>query len=207
MAVVKLTILFGFLKSAEGSDTDTMTLVTETTPRSGDYLYALVGLSMNKQIYQPTSIVADIRSNKEIGKGWAPIDRSDLGDMFRSCRVTLESDNDVIGKDFYVHEVIPEYKSDTMTMRLKIYSLDNLLTLKQACRSFVGKKLVGDILEQELPKYFKPFNRGEEIHKIEVGKEVKEFTAKDRIKTVRQLVYKNSKNEMVEHIFPYLVQV
>ena len=206
MAEIKLTI-HGFLKSTKGSDTDTMTLVTGTTPaQSGDYLYALVGLSMNKQIYQPTSIVADISINKEKGKGWAPIDRSDLGDMFRHCQVTLQGDNDVIGKDYYVHEVIPEYKSDTMTMRLKIYSLDNLLTLKQACRSFVGKKLVGDILEQELPKYFKPFNRGEEIHKIEVGKEVKEFTAKDRIKTVRQLVYKNSKNEMVEHIFPYLVQ-
>ena len=206
MAEIKLTI-HGFLKSTKGSDTDTMTLVTGTTPaKSGDYLYALVGLSMNKQIYQPTSIVADISINKEEGKGWVPIDRSDLGDMFRHCQVTLQGDNDVIGKDFYVHEVIPEYKSDTMTMRLKIYSLDNLLTLKQACRSFVGKKLVGDILEQELPKYFKPFNRGEGINKFEVGKEVKEFTAKDRIKTVRQLVYENSKKETVEHIFPYLVQ-
>ena len=161
---------------------------------------------MNKQIYQPTMIVADISINKEEGKGWAPIDRSNLGDMFRHCQVTLESDNDVIGKDFYVHEVIPEYRSETMTMRLKIYSLDNLLTLKQACRSFVGKKLVGDILEQELPKYFKPFNRGEEIHKIKVGNETKEFKAEDRIKTVRQLVYENSKKGTVEHIFPYLVQ-
>ena len=67
MAVVKLTI-HGFLKSTKGSDTDTMTLVTGTTPaKSGDYLYALVGLSMNKQIYQPTSIVADISINKEEG--------------------------------------------------------------------------------------------------------------------------------------------
>ena len=207
MAVVKLTI-HGFLPSmADGADVDTMTLVTGTTPaKSGDYLYALVGLSMNKQIYQPTSIVADISINKEEGKGWVPIDRSDLGDMFRSCQVTLEGDNDVIGKDFYVHEVIPEYRPGTMMMRLKIYSLDNLLTLKQACRSFVGKKLVGDILEQELPKYFKPFNRGEGINKIEVGKEVKEFKAEDRIKTVRQLVYKNYRKATEEHIFPYLVQ-
>ena len=207
MAEIKLTI-HGFLQSmADDADVDTMTLVTGTTPaKSGDYLYALVGLSMNKQIYQPTSIVADISINKEEGKGWVPIDRSDLGDMFRHCQVTLQGDNDVIGKDFYVHEVIPEYRPGTMTMRLKIYSLDNLLTLKQACRSFVGKKLVGDILEQELPKYLKPFNKGEGLNKIEVGKEVKEFNAKDRIKTVRQLVYKNSKKETAEHIFPYLVQ-
>ena len=207
MAVVKLTI-HGFLPSmADGADVDTMTLVTGTTPaKSGDYLYALVGLSMNKQIYQPTSIVADISINKEEGKGWVPIDRSDLGDMFRHCQVTLQGDNDVIGKDFYVHEVIPEYRPGTMMMRLKIYSLDNLLTLKQACRSFVGKKLVGDILEQELPKYLKPFNKGEGINKFEVGKEVKEFKAEDRIKTVRQLVYKNYRKATEEHIFPYLVQ-
>jgi hypothetical protein len=206
MAEIKLTI-HGFLKSAEGSDTDTMTLVTGTTPaQSGDYLYALVGLSMNKQIYQPTSIVADISINKAEGKGWVPIDRSDLGDMFRHCQVTLQGDNDVIGKDYYVHEVIPEYRPGTMMMRLKIYSLDNLLTLKQECRSFVGKKLVGDILEQELPKYLKPFNKGEGINKFEVGKEVKEFKAEDRIKTVRQLVYKNYREATEEHIFPYLVQ-
>ena len=207
MAVLKLTI-HGFLKSmADDADVDTMTLVTGTTPaKSGDYLYALVGLSMNKQIYQPTSIVADISINKEVGKGWVPIDRSDLGDMFRHCQVTLEGDNDVIGKDFYVHEVIPEYRPGTMMMRLKIYSLDKLLTLKQECRSFVGKKLVGDILEQELPKYLKPFNKGEGINKFEVGKEVKEFKAEDRIKTVRQLVYKNYRKATEEHIFPYLVQ-
>ena len=206
MAEIKLTI-HGFLKSAKGSDTDNMTLVTGTTPaKSGDYLYALVGLSMNKQIYQPTMIVADISINKEKGKGWAPIDRADIETMFGHCQITLEAEKDVIGNDFYVHEVNPEYRRDGMAMRLKICSLDMMLTLRQASRSFVGKKLVGDILEQELPKYFKPFNRGEEIHKIKVGKETKEFKAQDRIKTVRQLVYKNSKNEMVEHIFPYLVQ-
>ena len=206
MADIKLTI-HGFLKSAKGSDTDNMTLVTGTTPaKSGDYLYALVGLSMNKQIYQPTMIVADISINKEEGKGWVPIDRADIETMFGHCQITLEAEKDVIGNDFYVHEVNPEYRQDGMAMRLKICSLDMMLTLRQASRSFVGKKLVGDILEQELPKYFKPFNRGEEIHKIKVGKETKEFKAQDRIKTVRQLVYKNSKNEMVEHIFPYLVQ-
>ena len=49
MAEIKLTI-HGFLKSTKGSDTDTMTLVTGTTPaKSGDYLYALVGLSMNNR--------------------------------------------------------------------------------------------------------------------------------------------------------------
>ena len=79
MAEIKLTI-HGFLQSmADDADVDTMTLVTGTTPaQSGGYLYSLVGLSMNKQIYQPTSIVADISINKEEGKGWVPNEQADL---------------------------------------------------------------------------------------------------------------------------------
>ena len=73
MAVLKLTI-HGFLKSmADDADVDTMTLVTGTDPAQvGNYLYSLGGLSMNKQMYQPTKIVADISINKTEGTKWAP---------------------------------------------------------------------------------------------------------------------------------------
>ena len=196
MAEIKLTI-HGFLKSTKGSDTDTMTLVTGTTPaKSGDYLYSLVGFSMNKQMYQPTSIVADISISKEKGKGWAPIDRSDLGAMFRYRRISIYADHDLIGDDFYVHEVIPEYKRDNMAMKLKIYSLDKLLTIQQTSRSFVGKKLVGDILAEELPKYKLPYDNSKSIP----------FDKTKRINNVQQLVYQNAEKVKVEHIFPYLVQ-
>ena len=83
-----------------------------------------------------------------------------------------------------------------MVMRLHIFSLDKLLTLKQTSRSFVGKKLLGDILAKELPKYLLPFNKGKSM----------EFKTEDRIKTVHQLVYQNAQKATAEHIFPYLVQ-
>ncbi len=196
MAVIKLTI-HAFLADIEAVKVETISMVTGTdTAQVGNYLYSLVGLSMNKQMYQPTKIVADISINKTEGTKWAPIKRTDIVEMFRFCKVTLRGDDDVIGDDYYVHEVIPEYKPDGMVMRLHIFSLDKLLTLKQTSRSFVGKKLLGDILAKELPKYLLPFNKGKSM----------EFKTEDRIKTVQQLVYQNAAKTKVEHIFPYLVQ-
>ena len=196
MAVIKLTI-HDFLADIEATKVETISLVTGTdTAQVGNYLYSLVGFSMNKQMYQPTMIVADISINKTEGTTWTSIKRSNIVEMFRFCRITLHGDNDEIGNDFYVHEVIPEYRAGSMLMRLHIFSLDKLLTLKQTSRSFVGKKLLDDILAKELPKYLLPFNKGKSM----------EFKTDDRIKTVQQLVYQNAAKTKVEHIFPYLVQ-
>ena len=196
MAVIKLTI-HDFLVEIKPEKKETISLVSGTgSAQVGNYLYALVGFSMNKQMYQPTMIVADISINKTEGTSWASIKRDDIVKMFRFRQVSLYGDNDEIGNDFYVHEVIPEYKPDSMLMRLHIFSLDKLLTLKQTSRSFVGKKLLGDILATELPKYLLPFDKGKGM----------EFKLEDRIKTVHQLVYQNAKKATVEHIFPYLVQ-
>ena len=196
MAVIKLTI-HDFLADIEAAKVETISLVTGTdTAQVGSYLYSLVGLSMNKQMYQPTMIVADISINKTEGTTWTSIKRGNIVEMFRFCRITLHGDNDEIGNDFYVHEVIPEYRAGSMLMRLHIFSLDKLLTLKQTSRSFVGKKLLGDILATELPKYLLPFDKGKGM----------EFKPEDRIKTVHQLVYQNAQKATAEHIFPYLVQ-
>ena len=196
MAVIKLTI-HDFLVEIKPEKKETISLVSGTgSAQVGNYLYALVGFSMNKQMYQPTMIVADISINKTEGTSWASIKRDDIVKMFRFRQVSLYGDNDEIGNDFYVHEVIPEYKPDSMLMRLHIFSLDKLLTLKQTSRSFVGKKLLGDILATELPKYLLPFDKGKGM----------EFKLEDRIKTVHQLVYQNAQKATAEHIFPYLVQ-
>ena len=196
MAIINLTI-HDFLVNKETAEVKTISLVGGTDPaKVGDYLYSLVGLSMNKQMYQPNAIFADISIEMTKGKAWKPINREDIVEMFRFCKATLQGDKDVIGNDFYVHEVIPEYSPDSMVMRLHIFSLDKMLTLKQTSRSFVGKKLLGDILATELPKYLLPFDKGKGM----------EFKPEDRIKTVHQLVYQNAKKATAEHIFPYLVQ-
>ena len=158
MAEFKL-VIHGLSTKEKPSEKTDMPLETGTTPKEiKGYLYSLVGLSMNKQMYQPNMIVADISIEKITGKTWEPIGKNTLGELFRYRKVTLSADKDVIGDDFYVHEVIPEYLADSMNMRLNIFSLDKMLTLKQTSRSFVGKKLGSDILAKEVANYTLPYD-------------------------------------------------
>jgi hypothetical protein len=155
------------------------------------YKYTLVGLNMTKKMYQPTEIIADISIQTIEGKTWADISRSTIETMFKHRKVQLSSGDDTIGSDYYVHEVIPEYKSGCMSMRLKIYSLDKMLTLKKASRSFVCKQL-SSILSTELAKYTLPYDS-----------KTNPSYNKDNMHV---LYYTNTDNKKVEHIFPYLVQ-
>ena len=214
MAVIKLTI-HDFLVEIKPEKKETISLVSGTgSAQVGNYLYALVGFSMNKQMYQPTMIVADISINKTEGTSWASIKRDDIVKMFRFRQVSLYGDNDEIGNDFYVHEVIPEYKPDSMLMRLHIFSLDKLLTLKQTSRSFVGKKLGDDILENELSKYALPYDSKTTLaYNINFMKRLKfkslatEKKKDDKDKKDEKKEEKEEKKDrIVEHIFPYLVQ-
>ena len=186
----------------------TISLVAETetikTATIGDYTYSLVGLSMDKQMYQPTAIVADISirmikdefvkvpNTPAKQQTWIPINKDVLGYMFLFRKVTLVGDDDEAGDDFYVHEVIPEYMSGYMTMRLHIFSPDKMLTLKQTTRSFVGQKLGSDILTKELDKYVLPYDSSQKLS----------FNPDH----MQMLKFKNKDGNLVEHIFPYLVQ-
>ena len=201
MAIFQLTI-HDFCASPEDKKVDLSLTTGAKNEQINNYKYALTGFSMKKQMYQPTEIIADLNISMVSGtNSWAPVNRNNVEFMFKHRRITVKSINtdkiwEMIGDDFYVHEVIPEYRTSDMLIKFKIYTLDKLLTLKQTSRSFVGKKLLGDILENELKKYFLPFDKDQKM----------EFKTKDRIKTVKQLVYRNTNGDMVEHIFPYLVQ-
>ena len=201
MAIFQLTI-HDFCASPEDKKVDLSLTTGAKNEQINNYKYALTGFSMKKQMYQPTEIIADLNISMVSGtNSWAPVNRNNVEFMFKHRRITVKSINtdkiwEMIGDDFYVHEVIPEYRTSDMLIKFKIYTLDKLLTLKQTSRSFVGKKLLGDILVNELKKYFLPFDKDQKM----------EFKTKDRIKTVKQLVYRNTNGDMVEHIFPYLVQ-
>lgn len=183
-----------------------MTLSSERdTARIEDHDYSLVDISMNKGMYQPTEILAEIAISMAINQNdglmtnWTSIGRAKIETMFKHKRVTLSAmDNSVkgvkvIGGSFYVQEVVPEYYRDGMRLKLKIYSLDKLMTLKKTSRTFVGKRLGEDILAKELKNFVKPY-------------ETKECIEYDTAH-LQQLRYKSSiKNVPVEHIFPYLVQ-
>lgn len=164
------------------------------------YLVSLVDFKMQKKMYQPTEIIANLQIYMAEGSEWKPVDNNILLKTFNHRRVSLDvlEDTagssleeakviDTVGNDFYVQEVIPTYKSASLFVELKIYSLDKLLTLSQYCSSWTAKKLCAHILDKELPNYKLPYDN---------EKHVECDTSK-----LKHLV-KNGQ----EHIFPYLVQ-
>ena len=157
---------------------------------------SIQSLSFHKQMYQPTEITVELsialatsKSTDEVGIG-----RQTLVNLFENLKVSLEEGSFSIGDDFYVHEVIPYYKKDSIRVVLKIYSLDKLLTLQKASRTFVAKRLDEDILKTEIPKYALPWD----MKKTEEQRGHLTYDASN----MQILKY----NDSWEHIFPYLVQ-
>ena len=164
------------------------------------YLVSLVDFKMQKKMYQPTEIIANLQIYMAEGSDWKPVDKKIILKAFNQRRVSLDvlEDTagssledakviDTVGNDFYVQEVIPTYKATSLYVELKIYSLDKLMTLSQYCSSWTAKKLCANILDKELPNYKLPYD--DEKH-VECD-----------TSNLKHLV-KNGQ----EHIFPYLVQ-
>ena len=134
--------------------------------------------------------------------------------MFKDKKVELYDNvsNYKIGDDFYVQEVSPSFKPDSLIVRLKIYSLDKLLTLKHDCRSFVSMKLGAGILATEMEKYTKPYASTEKVafnsDNMKVLSSLKELSVQkpsEKWAKADKPEYE-TKSVGTEHIFPYLVQ-
>lgn len=157
---------------------------------------SIQSLSFHKQMYQPTEITVELsialatsKSTDEVGIG-----RQTLVNLFENLKVSLEEGSFSIGDDFYVHEVVPYYKKDSIRVVLKIYSPDKQLALQKASRTFVAKRLGEDILKTEIPKYALPWD----MKKTEEQRGHLTYDASN----MQILKY----NDSWEHIFPYLVQ-
>ena len=227
MATLNLTFYDLPVKPSNGNEPN-MTLSTEICSATVDikcdiyrkFTFSLVDVQLVKQMYLPAELIATINITKAGNYNW--IDRKALKDVFACKRVavvaeTTEKNNskrtDVIGEDFYVHEVIPVYMDDSMEMKLKIYSPDKLMTLKKVSRTFVGKRIGEDILPDELMGYVKPYKSF-----VPQFKEAGEATAGNNMNAtnsigfntgnMKRLKYKSVKKEgkLEEHMFPLLVQ-
>ena len=219
--MAKLQLKLHDLCAEAGGKKETISLSTEKEAAElFEYSYSLDNFSMKKQMYQPVEVIADLAIAKSTKNDWVPIDRSKIETIFKFRKVTLSlmsaNGNDVaqeIFNDFYVHEVIPEYLQDGMNVKLRIFSLDKMLTLKQTSRSFVGKKLGSDILEKEVAKYALPYDSSKNLGcNTTFMKRLKfeslNVSKKDDKKDDKKDGAKDTKKEakIVEHIFPYLVQ-
>lgn len=214
MARLKLTIHgVSYFDSATASNPLTGNLSVSTEKETAttffqvgevkyNYALTLVDFSFKKKMYQPTEIKANIQISMAAGKSadWKSIDRKTLISLFRFKKITLEEVDDkdaliqTIGNDYYVQEVKPNYTKDSLTMLLEIYSLDKMMTLHQACRNHVGKKLVKDILATEIKLYTRPYGDTTDL-KYNANLQHLNFDRKEGDET-----------KTYEHTFPYLVQ-
>lgn len=239
MAKLQLTI-GNYTVTTEGGTT-TLTVSKD----SGDlkYTISLVNFSFKKRIYEPTELLAELQlsmaqdstNNGQLVSNWQSIDRKTIESTFKHKRVSLNvlehdqnmaaddenSDGDkpidCVGDDFYVHEVMPSYKSDSMTVKLKIYSLDQLLTIEQTCYSYTAKKVGADILKEKMAKYKKPYNSNETLDYDVSNMRVLKFVTRTETRKKKDEngnVVKDEKGNEVtetvniyaEHMHPYLVQ-
>ena len=139
---------------------DVLLVVDEKRAEFASFSMSILDFSFQKKMYQPTefNVVLSIAASQ--GTTYQDIPRNQLDQTFKHLRVEIgDADSDFYeGKEFYVHEVLPVYtKNAEMQVTLKIFSLDKLLTLKEASRTFVAKKLHEDILSKEIKKYIKPW--------------------------------------------------
>ena len=172
--------------------------------KDNQYSFYITDFGFKKMMYEPTAIKVRL-DVYPVAKGreeptWDPIVKDNIVTTLLKHKVellslidekTADKDKKVIGSDYYIAEVQPHYKPDSMFIILKIFSLDHMLTFKQDSRTFVAKKFFSEILEKELVNYKLPWDPQKTI------------TCKNNMKV---LTYKGKDDKMTEHIFPYLVQ-
>lgn len=140
-----------------------------------NYKVHMTNVNFIKKIYAPTEIIVVLNifpvappaptdsNGNPTGPApkaiWYPLTKGYLLNLFQNKKVTLKTDDGkVFGDDFYVEDILPRYKKDSMFVMLRIYSPDHQMALTQASATFVGKRLGKDVLASELPKYFKPWS-------------------------------------------------
>lgn len=201
------------------TDTQTAQLILNNVAKNKQtYVLSLNNLSFRKKMYQPTEVVATILfspyKTTQSQEAWNSIDKKDVLNLFKDKQVAL---SDVttgykIGEDFYVQEISPSFKSDSLIIVLKIYSLDKLLTLKHDCRAFVSQKLGAGILTQEIANYTKPYATSETLECNTDNMKVLSFLKSLSIQKPSTSWSKSdvpeyeTKSVGTEHIFPFLVQ-
>lgn len=127
-----------------------------------NYLLLLCGIKVNRKIYQPTEIEAEldivelIEGASSQQKTTAP-QFDDVSQLLLQRMVTLEVVMDGIADDVatncYVYELIPQLQRDIhgtkMYVKLRIFSVDKLMTLNKYSKAYVARKLGSEILKPE----------------------------------------------------------
>ena len=175
------------------------------------YYLLFCGVKVNRKIYQPTEIEAELDFTQETTdaqnqkKNTAP-KLSDIRGYLLQRKVTLDivdsekKDKDgnpltyKVAENCYVYEMIPQLKRDNgtkMYVKLSIFSVDKLMTLNKYSKAYVARKLGSEILQPESLR-FGLVKEGEPLIESD-------------IEHLQYLKYADG-DESYEFIQPYLVQ-
>ena len=134
---------------------------TELKCNDVNYIITLHGIQYERKVYQPNEINAELQfalkdSSDNNGKF---LSQSELSDLLLQRAVTLsmrgkdDNEDTVVGLHFYVHEICPQVvrtaSKTYLFVKLKIFSMDKLMTLNKYSKAYVAKKLGADILTNE----------------------------------------------------------
>ena len=210
-------LTFGNVIASTGKQLEELTLNqgdrTEISDGSNNYYMVLCGVKVNRKIYQPTEIEAELNLTQETTdaqnqkKTTAP-KFSDIKGYLLQREVSLdivdkeEKDKDGkpltynVAKNCYVYEMTPQLKRDVnggtkMYVKLSIFSLDKLMTLNKYSKAYVARKLGSEILKPESLRF------GTEKEN--------EPLIKSDVSHLQHLKYAEG-NRIYEFIQPYLVQ-
>ena len=157
-----------------------------------------------KKMYSPNEILVEVQMMPGSDNAGdidgdvtytAKVDKDVLEASFINKKVILRCEGKLVCNDYYIHEIIPVYKKDTMYITFRIFSPDKVMTVHEYCRSFLSKKLWSEIVDKELKNFKLPY-ADEPIQKNA-----------DNSKFIRKCKNPQAeKKEYQEHIFPYLVQ-
>ena len=172
-----------------------------------DYYLLLRGIKVNRKIYQPNEIEAELDIQQTVVNGSNQQETTapqfdDIRALLLQRTVTLEivMDKDkktsTIAKSCYVYEMVPQLQRDVnggtkMYVKLSIFSLDKLMTINKYSKAYVASKLGSEILQQER------LNFG-------TGPDGKPLIASD-VDSLQHLMYAEADRSQ-EFIQPYLVQ-
>ena len=174
---------------------------TELKYQNEKYVITLHGIQFERKVYQPNEIDAELQFTLNNSSDGTFLSQSDLSKLLLqrgvilSMRAKDEKEDTIVGLHYYVHEICPQVvrtaSKSYLFVKLKIFSIDKLMTLNKYSKAYVAKKLGADILTNE-SKLF-GFKSG---------------LVPVYAKNLQHLKYSTSANEggPMEFIQPYLVQ-
>ena len=185
---------------------------TTISDGKNSYYVTLCGVKVNRKIYQPTEIEAELDFTQETTdaqnqKETTAPKFSDIKGFLLQREVTLDiadqekKDDDGnpltygVARNCYVYETTPQLKRDVngtkMYVKLSIFSVDKLMTLNKYSKAYVARKLGSEILQPESLR-FGLVKEGEPLIESD-------------IEHLQYLKYADG-DESYEFIQPYLVQ-